>query len=40
MSLKNDSTGADPGKERGVFGSGSIPVAILPFCQDMKTIAL
>ena len=27
-------------KERGVFGIGSIPVAILPFFQDMKSSAL
>ena len=27
-------------KERGVLGIGSIPVAIPPSCQDMKTIAL
>ena len=27
-------------EERGVLGVGSIPVAILPSCQDMKTIAL
>ena len=27
-------------EEREVLGVGSIPVAILPFCQDMKTIAL
>ena len=27
-------------KERGVFGFGSIPFAILPFCQDMKSSAL
>ena len=26
--------------EREVLGVGSIPVAILPSCQDMKTIAL
>ena len=26
-------------EERGVLGVGSIPVAILPSCQDMKTIA-
>ena len=26
--------------EKGVLGVGSIPVAILPSCQDMKTIAL
>ena len=26
-------------KEREVFGVGSIPVAILPSCQDMKIIA-
>ena len=30
-------TGSD---ERGVLGVGSIPVAIFPSCQDMKTIAL
>ena len=28
------------GEEREVLGVGSIPVAILPSCQDMKTIAL
>ena len=28
------------GEERVVFGAGSIPVAILPACQDMKTIAV
>ena len=27
-------------EEREVLGVGSIPVAILPSCQDMKTIAL
>ena len=27
-------------EEGGVLGGGSIPVAILPFCQDMKTIVL
>ena len=27
-------------EERGVFGMGTIPVAILPSCQDMKTIAV
>ena len=27
-------------EQRGVLGVGSIPVAILPSCQDMKTIAL
>ena len=27
-------------EERGLLGFGSIPVAILPSCQDMKTIAL
>ena len=27
-------------EEREVLGIGSIPVAILPSCQDMKTIAL
>ena len=27
-------------EERGVLGAGIIPVAILPSCQDMKTIAL
>ena len=27
-------------EERGVLGVGSIPVAILPSCQDMETIAL
>ena len=27
-------------KERGVLGVGSIPVAILPSCQDKKTAAL
>ena len=27
-------------KERGVLGAGSVPVAILPSCQDMKTTAL
>ena len=27
-------------EERGVLWFGSIPVAILPSCQDMKTIAL
>ena len=27
-------------EEREVFGVGSIPVAILPSCQDMKSIAL
>ena len=27
-------------EEREVFGVGSIPVAILPSCQDIKTIAL
>ena len=27
-------------EERGVSGVGSIPVAILPSCQDMKTIVL
>ena len=27
-------------EERGVLGVGSIPVAILPSCQDIKTIAL
>ena len=27
-------------EEREVLGFGSIPVAILPSCQDMKTIAL
>ena len=27
-------------EERGVLGVGSIHVAILQFCQDMKTIAL
>ena len=26
------------GEERGVLGIWSIPVAILPSCQDMKTI--
>ena len=25
-------------EERGVLGVGSIPVSILPSCQDMKTI--
>ena len=28
------------GEGRGVLGTGSIPVAILPSCQDMTTIAL
>ena len=27
-------------KERGVFGVGNISVGLLPFCQDMKTVAL
>ena len=27
-------------EERGVLGVGSIPVAILTSCQDMKTIAI
>ena len=27
-------------EEKGVLGIGSIPVALLPSCQDMKTIAL
>ena len=27
-------------EERGVLGVGNIPVAVLPSCQDMKTIAL
>ena len=27
-------------EEREVLGVGNIPVSILPFCQDMKTIAL
>ena len=27
-------------EERGVLGVGSIPVAIIPSCHDMKTIAL
>ena len=27
-------------EERGVLGVGSIPVAILPSCQDMKLVAL
>ena len=27
-------------EEREVLGVGSIPVAILPSCQDMKTFAL
>ena len=27
-------------EERGVSGFGSIPVTILPSCQDMETIAL
>ena len=27
-------------EEKGVLGVGSIPVAILPSCQDMKTVAL
>ena len=27
-------------EEREVLGVGSIPVAILPSCQDMKTIAI
>ena len=27
-------------EERGVLGVGSIPVAILPSCQDIKTITL
>ena len=27
-------------EERGVLGVGSIPVAILPSCQDMKAVAL
>ena len=27
-------------EERGVLGVGSISVAMLPSCQDMKTIAL
>ena len=27
-------------EERGVLGVGSIPVAILPSCQDMKTTDL
>ena len=27
-------------EEREVLGVGSIPVAILPSCQDMKTITL
>ena len=27
-------------EERGVLGVGSFPVAILPSCQDVKTIAL
>ena len=27
-------------EEREVLGVGSIPVAILPSCQDVKTIAL
>ena len=27
-------------EERELLGAGSIPVAILPSCQDMKTIAL
>ena len=26
-------------EERVVLGVGSIPLAILPYCQDMKTIA-
>ena len=28
------------GEERGVWGVGSISVAILPSCQSMKTMAL
>ena len=28
------------GEERGVLGVGSVPVAILPSCQDAKNIAL
>ena len=31
---------AEVSEERGVFGVRSIPVAILPSRQDMKTIAL
>ena len=27
-------------EEREVLGVGSIPVAILPSCQDMKTVAI
>ena len=27
-------------EERGILGVGSIPVPILPSCQNMKTIAL
>ena len=27
-------------EEKGVFGVGSIPVAILPSCQDVEIIAL
>ena len=27
-------------EEKGVLGVGSIPVAILPSCQDTKTIVL
>ena len=27
-------------EERGVLGVGSIPVAILPSCQNVKTFAL
>ena len=27
-------------EEREVFGLGGIPVAVLPSCKDMKTIAL
>ena len=30
----------DRSEERGVLEAGSIPVAILPSCQDMKTIEL
>ena len=33
-------TGTTGSEEREVFGVGSIPVAILPSGQDMKTIAL
>ena len=27
-------------EEKGVLGVGSIPIAILPSCQDMETVAL